>query len=162
MTKRFNIWVFILMVFTFSSCSLYEDVEFLGVQDYSFAQMEGSQIKASITFKINNPNFYSIKLKKSDFEIFLDNDKLGSASMLEDMKIIKKKEGEYTLNLAMQESELKNSIIPLLKKAFSKKTVTFRIKGRVKAKVWGVLGKKFDINEAEEVSIQDLIKNFKL
>jgi hypothetical protein len=76
--------------------------------------MEGSQIKASITFKINNPNFYSIKLKQSDFEIFLDNDKLGSARMLEDLKIIKKKEGEYTLNLALQESELKSSIIPLL------------------------------------------------
>ena len=160
MTKRLNIWGFVLIIFTLSSCSLYEDVEFLGVQNFSFEQMEGSQIKASITFKINNPNFYSIKLKQSDFEIFLDNDKLGSARMLEDLKIIKKKEGEYTLNLALQESELKSSIIPLLKKAFSKKTITFRVKGKVKARVFGIISKKFDINESEEVSIQELIKKF--
>ncbi|MDA9261863.1 LEA type 2 family protein [Flavobacteriales bacterium] len=162
MTKRLNIWVFVIMVFTLTSCSLYEDVEFLGVQDYSFERLEGSEIKASIIFKINNPNFYSIKLKKSDFEIFLDDDKLGSAKMLEDIKIKRKAEGEYTLNLALQESELKNSVVPLLKKAFSKNTVTFRIKGKAHAKVWGILGKKVDINEKKEVSIQDLIKNFKM
>ena len=121
MTKRLNIWVFVIMVFTLTSCSLYEDVEFLGVQDYSFERLEGSEIKASIIFKINNPNFYSIKLKKSDFEIFLDDDKLGSAKMLEDIKIKRKAEGEYTLNLALQESELKNSVVPLLKKSIFKK-----------------------------------------
>ncbi|MEN8958111.1 MAG: LEA type 2 family protein, partial [Flavobacteriales bacterium] len=106
MTKRLNVWVFILLVFTFSSCSLYEEVEFLGVQDYSFERQEDSKIKASILFKINNPNFYSIKLKKCDFEIFVDDHKLGTAGMLDALKIVKKTEGEYTLNLGLQEDEL--------------------------------------------------------
>lgn len=162
MTKQLNIWVFVFMIFTLSSCSLYEDVEFLGVENYNFERLEGSQIKASIVFKINNPNFYSFKLKKSDFEIFLDDDKLGSAGMLDDLKIKRKSEGEYTLNLALQESELKESIVPLLKKAFSKKTVTFRVKGKAHAKVWGILGKKVEINEKKEIAISELIKNFKL
>ena len=161
MTKQLNLWAFVLVIFALSSCSAYEDVEFLGVEKYGFSQMEDSQIKASITFKINNPNFYSIKLKKSDFEIYIDNDLLGNASMLDDMKIEKKKEGDYVLDLAIQENDLKKTIVPLLKKAFAKKTVTFRVKGQAHAKVWGVLGKKFDINEKEEVSITELINKFK-
>ena len=162
MTKKLTIWVFLLMMITLSSCTLYEDVEFLGVQDYGFERIENSQIKASITFKINNPNFYSIKLKKSDFELFLDDDLLGKAEMLESLKIKKKTEGEYTLYLALDESELKKSVVPLLKKAFSKKTITFRIKGKAHAKVWGILGKKFDVNEKEDIAIQELINNFQL
>ena len=162
MTKRLNIWGFVLIIFTLSSCSLYEDVEFLGVQNYSFEQMEGSQIKASITFKINNPNFYSIKLKKADFEVFLDNDLLGNATMLNDLKINKKSEGDYTLELLLNENDVKSFLMPLLKKAFIQKSITFSVKGRAHAKAWGIIGKKVDINEKKEISISELIKTFKM
>ncbi|MEN8957945.1 MAG: hypothetical protein ABF258_07970, partial [Flavobacteriales bacterium] len=88
--------------------------------------------------------------------------KLGTAGMLDALKIVKKTEGEYTLNLGLQEDELRKSLIPLAGKLFSKRTATLRIKGKAHAKVWGILGKKFDINESKEISLKELIKNMKL
>ena len=161
MIKKIYFIPLLLLLFSVSSCSLYEDVEMLGVESYDFASVPGSQIKASIVFKINNPNFYTITMKKSDFTILVDDKELGVAGMENDIEILKKTEGNYTLNLLMQENEIRKSLIPLVTKALFKKSVTFRVKGKAHAKVFGVLGKKIEVNEYKEVLIADLISKLK-
>ena len=161
MIKKLYILPFLLLILSISSCSFYEDVEMLGVQSYNFESVADSQVKASIIFKINNPNFYSITMKKSDFTISIDDKELGIAAMENDLKIIKKKEDDYTLGLLLQEEDIRNAIMPLIKKALFKKTVTFRVKGKAKAKVFGIFGKKIDINEKKEVSVAELMNKMK-
>lgn len=133
----------------------------LGVEGYSFTKSE-SNILTDIDFKINNPNFYSIKLKKSDFQVFLGEDEIGVAQMTEDLTIEKKAEKVYTLKLQLEENALKSKLLPLMKKALFQKTIKFQIKGQAHAKVWGVLGKKIDINESKEINISELLNNLKL
>lgn len=161
MIKKLHLFPVLILVLMVSSCSLYEEVEMLGVENYSFEKKE-SNILANIELKINNPNFYSIKLKKSDFKVFLGDDELGTATMLNDLAIDKKTEKGYTLGLLLEENALKDKLIPLMKKALFNKTITFRIKGQAHAKVWGFLGKKFDINESKEINISELLSSFKL
>lgn len=161
MLKELYLFPALILMLTVSSCSLYEEVEMLGVENYSFEKSDSS-ILANIEFKINNPNFYSIKLKKSDFKVFLGEDELGLATMVDDLKIDKKTEKVYTLGLLLEENALKDKLVPLMKRALFKKTITFRIKGQAQAKVWGVLGKKFDINESKEVNISELLSSFNL
>ncbi len=161
MLKKLYILPLLLLLLSLSSCSLYEEVEMLGVENYSFEKNE-SNILANIEFKINNPNFYSFKLKKSDFKVFLGEDELGSAGMLDELKIDKKAEKVYTLGLLLEENALKEKLVPLMKRALFKKTITFRIKGQAHAKVWGIFGKKIDINESKEINISELLSNLKL
>ncbi len=162
MIKKIYLLPVLLILFSISSCSLYEDVEMLGVQNYDFESVPGSQVKASIVFKINNPNFYSITMKKSDFTVLIDDEELGVAGMENDLKIIKKTEGDYTLGLLLQENDIRNALIPLIKKAIFKKSVTFRVKGKAQAKVWGIFGKKIEVNEKKEVLVADLMSKLKL
>ena len=161
MFKKLYLLPVLLLLLALSSCSLYEEVEMLGVDNYSFEQTE-SKIQANLEFKINNPNFYSINLKKSGFKVFLEDDEIGNAEMLDDLKIEKKTEKGYVLNLLLEENALKDKIIPLMKRAIFKKTITFRIKGQAQAKVWGILGKKFDIDESKEINIAELLSTLKL
>lgn len=160
MLKRLNYFPLLLLILFVSSCSLYEEVEMLGVQSYEFESAENSMIKASVVFKINNPNFYSINFKKSDFHVFLDKDELGTAGMVKDMKILKKTEKDYTLELLINQNDLEKMAMPLIKKALFQKMITFKITGQAKCKVWGIFGKKIDINESKEISIKELIAKF--
>ena len=117
MIKNLYYLPILILILSISSCSIYEEVEMLGVEGYSFQKMEDNQSQASIVFNINNPNFYSIKLKKSSFEVFLDDKKLGDAVMADEVVILKKTEGDYTLNLLLNDKDLRNAAMPLLAKA---------------------------------------------
>ena len=162
MIKNLYYLPILILILSISSCSIYEEVEMLGVEGYSFQKMEDNQSQASIVFKINNPNFYSIKLKKSSFEVFLDDKKLGDAVMADEVVILKKTEGDYTLNLLLNDKDLRNAAMPLLAKALFKKNIKLTVKGKAKCKVFGVLGKKIDINESKTLNLSELLNKIEL
>lgn len=162
MIKNLYYLPILILILSISSCSIYEEVEMLGVEGYSFQKMEDNQSQASIVFKINNPNFYSIKLKKSSFEVFLDDKKLGDAVMADEVVILKKTEGDYTLNLLLNDKDLRNAAMPLLAKALFKKNIKLIVKGKAKCKVFGVLGKKIDINESKTLNLSELLNKIEL
>lgn len=162
MLKKLYLFPFLMVFLTITSCSIYEEVELLGVEGYSFKKMEENQSQASIVFKINNPNFYSIKLKKSAFEVLLDDKKLGDAMMVSDVVVLKKSEGNYTLDLLLNDKDLRKAAMPLLAKALFKKNVKLTVKGKAKCRVFGVLGKKIEINESKVLNLSELLNKVKL
>lgn len=162
MIKNLYYLPILILILSISSCSIYEEVEMLGVEGYSFQKMEDNQSQASIVFNINNPNFYSIKLKKSSFEVFLDDKKLGDVVMADEVVILKKTEGDYTLNLLLNDKDLRNAAMPLLAKALFKKNIKLIVKGKAKCKVFGVLGKKIDINESKTLNLSELLNKIEL
>lgn len=162
MVKKLYLLPLFFAILTLSSCSIYEEVEMLGVEGYSFQKMEGNQSQASIVFRINNPNFYSIKLKKSSFEVFLDDKKLGDAVMAEEVVVLNKTEDDYTLKLLLNDKDLRQAAMPLLAKALFKKNIKLTVKGKAKCKVFGVLGKKIDINESKTLNLNELLNKIEL
>lgn len=161
MLKKLYLFPFLMVLLTISSCSIYEEVELLGVEGYSFKKMEENQSQASIVFKINNPNFYSIKLKKSAFEVLLDDKKLGDAMMVSDVVVLKKSEGNYTLDLLLNDKDLRKAAMPLVAKALFKKNIKLTVKGKAKCRVFGVLGKKIEINESKVLNLSELLNKVK-
>ena len=121
MLKKWYLLPVILVLFSVTSCTIYEEVEMLGVEGYRFEKLEGNQSMASIDFRINNPNFYSIKLKKSTVEVYLDDNKLGDAAMAEEVFVSKKKEDTYTLDLLLNDRDIAKAAMLLLGKALFKK-----------------------------------------
>ena len=161
MTKSFKFLIALILLFSISSCSLYEEVEMLGIQSYDVGAPANNEVKASIVVKVNNPNFYSINFKKSMFDVYVDDELLGKAQMAEDVKILKKTENDYTLELLLQKSDIEKAAISLVRKAFTKKTISLRVKGKAKCKVWGILGKKIDVDETKKISLMEFINKFK-
>lgn len=161
MLKKLYLFPFLMVFLTITSCSIYEEVELLGVEGYSFKKMEENQSQASIVFKINNPNFYSIKLKKSAFEVLLDDKKLGDAMMVSDVVVLKKSEGNYTLDLLLNDKDLRKAAMPLVAKALFKKNIKLTVKGKAKCRVFGVLGKKIEINESKVLNLSELLNKVK-
>jgi hypothetical protein len=122
-----------------TSCFDYEDVEFKGVQNIGLEGRSGGNITVRIDMKVNNPNNYNIKIKKSS---------------LDDVVLKKNHQDVYPLYLTFSEKELKSSALASIGSLLTGR-MKVRIKGNIKAKVYGI-GKKFPIDVEEPVNLSSL------
>src|SRR5690606_21773862 len=59
-----------------SSCTFYEP-EYRGGEQFKFGKLEGKTLKFDVGAKIYNPNKYTIKIKPSDLDVYIDDDYMG-------------------------------------------------------------------------------------
>jgi len=140
--------------FFFTSCFDYEDVEFKGVQNFGIEDRSAGNITVRIELKVNNPNNYNIKIKKSSLDVFVNGAEVGKTKMKNNIVLKKNHQDVYPLYLTLSEKELKRSALSSIG-SFLKGSMKVRIKGDIKAKVYGV-GKKFPIDIEEPVNLRSI------
>ena len=141
-------------IFFLTSCFDYEDVEFKGVQNFGLEGRLGGNITVRIDLNVNNPNNYNIKIKKSSLDVFVNGSKVGKTKMKNNIVLKKNQQDVYPLYLTFSEKELKGSALSSIGSLLTG-SMKVRIKGDIKAKVYGV-GKKFPIDVEEPVSFRSL------
>ncbi len=141
-------------IFFFTSCLDYEDVEFKGVQNFGIEDRSAGNITVRIELKVNNPNNYNIKIKKSSLDVFVNGAEVGKTKMKNNIVLKKNHQDVYPLYLTLSEKELKRSALSSIG-SFLKGSMKVRIKGDIKAKVYGV-GKKFPIDIEEPVNLRSI------
>lgn len=139
------------------SCSAYKEVEMLGVQNYNIDNITKENVDLAITVKVNNPNDYNIKIKKTALDLFIETNKVGKAQMKEDVVLKKNTNAEYTFVVTADYKELSNGVLKAAPTAIFKNNIRIGAKGRVKAKAFGV-GKKFDLDLVDTINIKELMK----
>ena len=150
-----RIGIITLMSFVFlTSCFDYEDVEFKGVQNVGLEGRSEGNITLRIDMKVNNPNNYNIKIKKSALDVYVNGSKVGKTKMKNNIVLKKNYQEVYPLYLSLSEKELKSSALSTIG-SFLKGSMKIRIKGDIKAKVYGV-GKKFPIDIEEPVNLRSI------
>lgn len=149
-----KISLFISVLILFSGCLEYEDVEFKGIQNFRLEEKTNENLVLRLDLKVDNPNKYNITIAPSDLDIYV-NGKLAGKTRMRDKVILKKEtEGVYPLYMKAKTKDIMNAL-PMNLGALLSGKVKLGIKGKVKAKVYGV-GKKFAIDEEETV----YLKNF--
>ena len=150
---RIEIITLISFVFL-TACFDYEDVEFRGVQNVGLEGRSEGNITLRIDMKVNNPNNYNIKIKKSALDVYVNGSKVGRTKMKNNIVLKKNYQEVYPLYLSLSEKELKSSALSTIG-SFLKGSMKVRIKGDIKAKVYGV-GKKFPIDIEEPVNFRSI------
>ena len=143
--------VILFSVFFLTSCFDYEDVEFKGVQNIGLDDRSGGTITVRIDMKVNNPNSYNIKINKSSLDVFVNGSKVGKTKMKNNIVLKKNHQDVYSLYLTLSEKELKRSALSSIGSLLTGR-MKVRIKGEIKAKVYGI-GKKFPIDVEEPVNL---------
>ena len=150
-----RIGIITLISFVFlTSCFDYEDVEFRGVQNVGLEGRSEGNITLRIDMKVNNPNNYNIKIKKSALDVYVNGSRVGRTKMKNNIVLKKNYQEVYPLYLSLSEKELKSSALSAIG-SFLKGSMKVRIKGDIKAKVYGV-GKKFPIDIEEPVNFRSI------
>ena len=134
-----------------TSCFDYEDVEFKGVQNIGLEDRSGGNITVRIDMKVNNPNNYNIKIKKSSLDVFVNGSKIGKTKIKNNIVLKKNHQEVYPLFLTLSEKELKGSALSSIG-SLLRGSMKVRIKGNIKAKVYG-FGKKFPIDVEQPVNL---------
>lgn len=150
--KYFLIGLTSLLLFT--SCIDYEDVKFEGIEDYSFDKVNTSEVQMTFKMKVKNPNKYNIKVKKSNFDLFLNGDKLGTTRMMQDIKLKKNSTEVHSLIFESDLASMSKGFFANLGTLFGG-TSKLRIKGEIKAKAYGV-GKRFKVDFTHDIKAGDL------
>ena len=141
-------------IFLFTSCFDYKEVEFKGVQNFGLEGRSEGNITVRIDLKVNNPNNYNIKIKRSSLDIFVNGVKVGKTKMKNNIVLKKNQQDVYPLYLTLSEKQLKGSALSSIG-SFLKGSMKLRLKGDIKAKVYGV-GKKFPIDIEEPVNLRSI------
>jgi len=148
-------WIFALAIFA-ASCTSYKDVEFKGTENFQLGKLDGKKISISFDAKLNNQNAYTIKIKPSDLDVYIDNVQVGTVHLDEKVKIKRKSEALVEIPLTV---ELGPGALINLSMIMLKKTVNVRLTGDVKGGVW-FLSKKQRIDETREISTDKLKLQF--
>jgi len=76
--KRFQFGILVLLIWgAISSCGKMKDLEFLRVASFNFDNLSFSKSTVRMELAYYNPNNFSLRLKDAEFDVFLDDRKVG-------------------------------------------------------------------------------------
>ena len=149
--KQFKLLLLLSVVFLFSGCFEYEDIEFKGINNFKMGTIKDGAVNFDLDVTLFNPNGYAISVKPSEVEVYVEDDYIGLAKLLQKVKMKRKTIALYAIPLKLT---LENGAMFKLMRYASKKEVTLNIKGKVKGAVLGV-SKKIEVNEKKTISTKD-------
>lgn len=142
----------LLLVIVMSSCNIYKDLEVSEVRDLRLTEMSREGVKAEIDVDIYNPNFYNVKLVKSDVDLFLNDKPVGKVLLSEKLVIEKKKEQLYTIVVYSDLEDLGSSFMEMLISAMLFKKIHVKADGELRGKAL-FIGRNVGINVDQDVDL---------
>lgn len=143
MKKIVSVISFVLILV---SCNFYKP-EFRGGESISNVKIEGREIKLDAGAKIYNPNKYSIKVKPSLLDVYVDDQHMGKLHLDKKFKMKAKEETQIKAPLTITVDE---GAMFRLMAVVAQGNLNVRLKGKVKAGVWFV-SKKIDVDETRSL-----------
>ncbi len=135
----------LLLIFFMTSCREPKDLVFRDFQNLSIENVGLSSAKLKVDLLYYNPNNFGLELKRTDLDIYINNNLLGHSS--QDLQVAIPKRDVFTLPLKIDldmKNLLKNGLMSLLDKK-----VNVRLLGKVKVGKAGVF-KIFNVDYQTE------------
>ncbi len=140
------------MITFLSSC--YKDVEFVELKsaDFSTSNTKG---EIMLHIKVNNPNFYAIKLKESDLDIYINDTHIGKIEEKLSINIPAKSDKTIDIPLTISITDILFNF-GNFKDFATNQEVTVKVKGTVTGKVL-FFTKTIKIDKETELTLSDAI-----
>ena len=139
------------MMMLVSACTFLEP-SYKGGEKFKFDKLEGKSVKFTVGAKILNPNKYTIKIKPSDLDVYIEDDYMGVIHLDKTIKL--KKKQELFVDAPFTGTLNDGALFKLLK-FVTKGKLQLTLKGKVKAGVF-IFSKKFDVNETTTIDGSNL------
>lgn len=140
----------ILSLLVLNSCSNFEELTLRSEPDIKVKGINDGLIELDLIAIIENPNSQSFKVKNADFDIYLNDSKIGHSSMKKAIKIEGNSTKEYTFPVKVKLGDENLSLGLLLGGLFSN-SFDLKVKGKVKAG-------SFLVNQSFPVEWEDQVK----
>ena len=134
-----KIVLYLFSLFLFFSCETYKEIDVTSLENVKVKNIEGKIIDLELIVRANNHNFYGVKLKKLEGEVFAQNNLIGTVKLIDATKIKRKSENSYSVPVRIY---LENGVLFRFVQLALKNKVEVKVKGFAKASVFLVSKKE--------------------
>ncbi len=135
-----------------TSCASIAPPEFRGSEGMKLEKIDGRKISLTAGVKVYNPNWFGVKVKPSNVEVYIENKYVGKAFL--EKKVKMKAKRESTLKVPIR-AELEEGALLTLLKYSTKDQVELHFKGVVKGGVF-IFSKKIEIDQKQHIQGRQL------
>lgn len=150
MTLR-NLFLFVLLTLVFSSCKV-SAPEYRGSEGMKLDKIDGKIITFNVTAKVYNPNWFSVKVKRSGVDVFIEDQYMGRLKL--EKKVKMKAKRESTLEVPLR-AELEDGAMLSMLRFSAKETVNLRVSGKLKGGIW-FFSKKIKVDQTTQIPGKNL------
>jgi LEA14-like dessication related protein len=136
------------------SCTLYKEVEVLEVHNVEVKEFSQELVEVEVELLVDNPNWYNIKIVKSDLDLLLNSKDIGTLQLAKKVVVPKKAKSIQKISVYTDYDDLKENFLKnVLTLLFARKT-EFQATGYVKAK--GLfIAKKVPVDVKQEIDLTE-------
>jgi len=145
-------YFFVLVSVIFLTTACIEDPEYKGASNFKIDKINKDIVAFNMDISAFNPNGYKLKVRKSNFKVYLNDEYIGNAQL--NKKYVMKK-NTTTLENVPVEILLEKDVFLSLMKIVTKGTVKLRLEGVLKASVVGFPVRK-KIDQTKNINLKDL------
>jgi len=155
--------IFILLVvlsttFTAKSSFWYKDLEFLAMENFKVSKSE-DKIIIKFDYVIKNDNWYAVNIKPSLLNLNVADSDCGDVYIPKRVRIKRKSKLSYPFVLVGDASKFTKSGFKSVWNMFTKGSVDFILKGKIKAGIFG-FAKKWDLDFLYKMTYKELMSFF--
>lgn len=147
-----KLYALLTIAFYFSSCANFEEPEFISSDGLKMGKIEGKKISLTADVVVSNPNWFGVKIRPSNLDVYIENQYMGKVYL--EKKVKMKAKQESTLSMDLRAELADGAMITALKYA-NKENVKVHLTGKVKGGVW-LFSKKIAIDETKTISGKNL------
>lgn len=151
MRNKLNILFLVLLLFGLSSC--FDQPEFKGFSNFQLDEFNKNIVRFNIDISVFNPNGFSLKVRRSKFDVYVNDEYIGKARLLKKVKMKRKKEttSQVPIELTLEEGVL----FKVMALARSSKKIDLRLKGPLKASA-SIIPVRKKIDETKSIDLGKL------
>jgi len=111
--KKYLYIMLLALPLVLSGCFEYKEIKIVKVKDVSYEDLKGTTLRLSVTATVNNPNYFSVKIKNADMELHLQDRVLGKVTQVEQVELSGRTEKDYTIHLSIELKDVMSNILGL-------------------------------------------------
>ena len=150
--KVIILFSFSILLSTLVGCMTYKDVEMIEVTDVGVKDFTTKGVEVEVAMQIKNPNNYNINIVDSDLELFVKEDRIGTAKIDNKVTLPKNSNKIHRFIIKSSLKDMGASVFPLMMTVMSGGEIEMHIKGDIKATAKGI-GKRFPVDFKEKVKL---------
>lgn len=147
--NRINLFALGVLILA-SSCSGLKPLTISEIESVNMAGMKGSAVLVKATFRVQNPNKYGFTVRNADMDVFLNNSSIGKAKIDGNIRIPRKSDKSYTVNIEANLAQMMFGGLMNMGKSGASKV---RLKGEIRASKFFFFRKKFPVDVEKSVNL---------
>jgi len=111
--KKYLTIILLSLPLLFSGCAGYEDVKLLNIKDVTYQEFKGNVLRLAITATVDNPNFFSVRIKNANMDLRLNERVIGSVTQVEQIVLDGRTQKDYKIQISIEMKDMLTNVLAL-------------------------------------------------